>query len=117
MSDRLKLEKISVMILVINQHYYRYKPNSFASNWVSRSGIVTTAARILKFKRTDSAKISFTIYTNLGLFPFWDFKLNKSNFDFSLINFFSIFLSFISYITIKYFLVYSKLQLKSLCDL
>lgn len=111
MSDRLKLEKNisndfgykSALFIGISQ-ILSLVPG------VSRSGIVMTAARILKFKRTDSAKISFLLsIPTLGAVSIFGILnlIKENNFDFSLMNFFSIFLSFIfSYITIKYFLLY-----------
>ena len=77
---------------------------------VSRSGIAITAARILKFKRPDSAKISFLIsipvliaVTIFGLKNL----ITSNDLNFSLLNLFSIFSSFfISFVTIKYFLKY-----------
>ena len=79
---------------------------------VSRSGITITAARLLNFKRYDSAKISFllsiptlaavSIYGIVNIFLY-------QNLIFSYLNFFSIFFSFIiSFLTIKYFLEYIK---------
>ena len=79
---------------------------------VSRSGITITAARLLKFKRYDSAKISFLLsLPTLGavsIFGLTNLILSK-NIEYSLLNFISIFLSFIfSYITIRFFLIYIK---------
>tara|TARA_Y100000590_G_scaffold196145_1_gene222706 strand:+ start:577 stop:1344 length:768 start_codon:yes stop_codon:yes gene_type:complete len=79
---------------------------------VSRSGIIITGARFLKFNRIDSAKISFLLsIPALGgwsLYGFYD--LIKQ--DDVLLNIGAIltaFLSFVfSYLTIKYFLVYLK---------
>ena len=79
---------------------------------VSRSGITITAARLLNFKRYDSAKISFllsiptlaavSIYGIINIF-------SSQNLGFSYINFFSVVFSFvISFLTIKYFLEYIK---------
>ena len=79
---------------------------------VSRSGITITAARLLNFKRYDSAKISFllsiptlaavSIYGIINIF-------SSQNLGFSYINFFSVIFSFvISFLTIKYFLEYIK---------
>ncbi len=79
---------------------------------VSRSGIAITAARLLNFKRYDSAKISFllsiptlaavSIYGITNIF-------SSQNLIFSYLNFFSIIFSFIvSFLTIKYFLEYIK---------
>ena len=79
---------------------------------VSRSGITITAARFLKFKRFDSAKISFliSIPTLAAVSFFGLFNLISSNdLNFSIFNLISIVLSFLfSFITIKYFLKYIK---------
>jgi len=79
---------------------------------VSRSGITITAARFLNFNRTDSAKISFLIsIPTLGAISFFNiFNIYKTNnFNLSILNSISIFLSFIfSYLTIKFFLNYIK---------
>ena len=73
---------------------------------VSRSGITITAARLLRFKRFDSAKISFLLsIPTLGIKNLID----VGNFNFSILNFLAITLSFIfSLITIKYFLKFIK---------
>lgn len=79
---------------------------------VSRSGITITAARILNFKRFDSAKISFLLsIPSLGAVSLFGLKniISSPNIEFSILNFISIFLSFLfSLITIKYFLQYLK---------
>ena len=79
---------------------------------VSRSGIAITGARVLKFNRYDSAKISFllSIPTLAAVSIFGLDNLIKSNsLNFSLLMVISIMISFlISYITIKYFLKYIK---------
>ena len=79
---------------------------------VSRSGITMTAARILKFNRLDSAKISFLLsIPTLAAVSFFGFKdlVAASNIDFSILNLTSIFLSFVtSLVTIKFFLNYIK---------
>tara|TARA_B100001093_G_C26787403_1_gene997304 strand:- start:176 stop:934 length:759 start_codon:yes stop_codon:yes gene_type:complete len=79
---------------------------------VSRSGISITAARFLKFKRFDAAKISFLLsIPTLGAVSLFGLSnlITSDNFDISILNLISIFLSFIfSYITIKYFLSYIK---------
>ena len=79
---------------------------------VSRSGITITAARILKFNRFDSAKISFFLsIPTLAAVSFFGFKnlYISNNLDFSALNLTSIFLSFVfSFITIKFFLNYIK---------
>ena len=79
---------------------------------VSRSGITITAARILKFNRFDSAKISFLLsIPTLAAVSFFGLKnlVVSNNLDFSVLNIVSIFLSFVfSLITIKFFLNYLK---------
>ena len=79
---------------------------------VSRSGITITAARILKFNRFDSAKISFLLsIPTLAAVSFFGLKnlVVSNNLDFSVLNLVSIFLSFVfSLITIKFFLNYLK---------
>ena len=77
---------------------------------VSRSGIAITAARFLNFKRIDSAKISFLISIPiLGAVSIFGLKniIFSDDVVFTNLNLAAIFLSFlISYITIKYFLIY-----------
>lgn len=77
---------------------------------VSRSGIAITAARLLNFKRVDSAKISFLLSIPiLGAVSFFGIKNLFLLNDIYLIklNLLSIFMSFvISLLTIKYFLKY-----------
>ena len=79
---------------------------------VSRSGITISAARFLKFERVDSVKISFllsiptlaavSLYNSINLYQ-------GDNLDFSLLNLLAIILSFIiSYLTIKYFIKYTR---------
>jgi len=79
---------------------------------VSRSGITITGARILKFNRFDSAKISFllSIPTLAAVSVFGLNNLVKSeSFNFSFLMMMSIIFSFLfSFITIKYFLIYIK---------
>ncbi len=79
---------------------------------VSRSGISITAGRFLKFKRLDSAKISFLLsIPTLAAVSFFGLinLVNSDNLEFSLLNIFSIFLSFIfSLITIIFFLRFIK---------
>ena len=79
---------------------------------VSRSGVTITAARILKFNRVDSAKISFLLsIPTLAAVSFFGLKnlVTANNIDFSILNLISIFLSFVfSLITIKFFLNYIK---------
>ena len=77
---------------------------------VSRSGIAITAARLLKFKRTEAAKISFLISIPiLGAVSIFGLKnlLLSDNAEFTKLNLLSIIISFIfSFLTIKYFLRY-----------
>ena len=78
---------------------------------VSRSGIVITASRFLNFDRVDSSKIAFYLsIPALGGASFLGIKdILETNIDFNLIFLFSIIFSFIiSYLTIKYFLIYVK---------
>ncbi len=79
---------------------------------VSRSGITISAARILKFQRFDSAKISFLLsiptLSAVTLFGLNNI-IDSGNVNFSILNLISITLSFFfSFITIKYFLKYIK---------
>ncbi len=77
---------------------------------VSRSGITITAARLLNFKRFDSAKISFLLsIPTLSAVSFYGISntIARDDINFSLINLSSIFLSFLfSFFTIKFFLKY-----------
>ena len=77
---------------------------------VSRSGIAITAARLLSFKRTEAAKISFLISIPiLGAVSIFGLKnlLLSESIEFKKLNFLSIIISFIfSFLTIKYFLRY-----------
>ena len=79
---------------------------------VSRSGIVITASRFLKFDRIDSAKISFllSIPTLLAVSCYGFFKMIQEGKSIqNEINYLSIILSFIfSFFTIKYFLEFVK---------
>ena len=79
---------------------------------VSRSGITITAARFLNFNREDSAKISFLISVPtlgaISLYGLQNLFIEKS-FELSLLNFFTIILSFgFSYLTIKIFLQFLR---------
>ncbi len=78
---------------------------------VSRAGITITGGRFLKFDRYDSARISF--YLSIpALFGASVLSLKDAvyeNLDFNFLLIISIILSFIfSYLTIKYFLIYTK---------
>ena len=79
---------------------------------VSRSGITITAARMLKFNRIDSAKISFLLsIPTLGAVSVFGLKnlVISEDVNFSALNIASIFLSFLfSFVTIKFFLQYIK---------
>ena len=79
---------------------------------VSRSGITITAGRFLEFERVEAAKISFLLsIPTLAAISFFGINnlVKSGDLNFSLINFLSIFLSFIfSLITIRYFLKYIK---------
>ena len=76
---------------------------------VSRAGISITAARILKFNRFDSSKISFLLaipaLAGASLLGLKD--VTNQNFDFTYLVFVAIPLSFLSsYFTVKFFLKY-----------
>ena len=113
MSDRYKLEKNIAT-------GFNYKSVIFIGFFqifslipgVSRSGISITAARFLKFKRFDSAKISFLLsIPTLGAVSLFGLKnlLTNDDINISILNLVSIFLSYIfSLITINYFLKYIK---------
>ena len=78
---------------------------------VSRSGIVITASRFLNFDRVESSKIAFYLsIPALGGASFLGIKdVLKTSIDFNLIFLFSIIFSYsVSYLTIKYFLIYVK---------
>ncbi len=79
---------------------------------VSRSGIVITASRFLKFDRVESSKIAFYLsipaLASASVLGFKDVIDDKINFDTIFI--FSTSGSFLfSYFTIKYFLIYVKM--------
>ena len=79
---------------------------------VSRSGIAITAARLLRFKRTEAAKISFLISIPIlgavSIYGIRNLFLSES-IEFTKLNLVSIIISFIfSFLTIKYFLKYIK---------
>ncbi len=78
---------------------------------VSRSGITITAGRFLNFDRYDSAKISFylSIPALMGASVLSLKDAVNENIEFNFFLIISIVLSFIfSYLTIKYFLIYTK---------
>ena len=79
---------------------------------VSRSGIIITAARLLKFKRQDAAKISFLMsipaLAGVSIFGF-NSLINEANILLNLQSILTFIFSLIfSYLTIKYFLIYLK---------
>ena len=79
---------------------------------VSRSGIVITASRFLKFDRVESSKIAFYLsipaLAGASVLGFKDVIDDQINFDTLFI--FSTSASFLfSYFTIKYFLIYVKM--------
>lgn len=79
---------------------------------VSRSGIVITASRFLKFDRVESSKIAFYLsipaLAGASVLGFKDVINDQINFDAIFI--FSTSVSFLfSYFTIKYFLIYVKM--------
>jgi len=79
---------------------------------VSRSGIVITASRFLKFNRVESSKIAFYLsipaLAGASVLGFKDVIDDQINFDAIFI--FSTSASFLfSYFTIKYFLIYVKM--------
>jgi undecaprenyl-diphosphatase len=76
---------------------------------VSRAGITITVARILKFNRVDSSKISFLLSVPaLAGASFLSLKnLTLETIEYNILVLVAIFLSFFfSYITVKYFLIY-----------
>tara|TARA_X000000368_G_scaffold405973_1_gene383716 strand:+ start:173 stop:940 length:768 start_codon:yes stop_codon:yes gene_type:complete len=78
---------------------------------VSRSGIVITASRFLNFDRVDSSKIAFYLsipaLAGASFLGMKDFVENDINFN--VVFLLSIIFSFIiSYLTVKYFLIYVK---------
>ena len=78
---------------------------------VSRSGIVITASRFLNFDRVDSSKIAFYLsIPALGGASFLSIQdIFETSINFNVIFLFSIIFSFfISFLTIKYFLIYVK---------
>ncbi|MDA7689882.1 hypothetical protein N8752_00620 [Candidatus Pelagibacter sp.] len=76
---------------------------------VSRAGITITAARILKFNRLDSSKISFLLsIPALAGASFLGLKdVFNQPVEFSYLIFIAILASFIfSFVTVKFFLIY-----------
>ncbi len=78
---------------------------------VSRSGIIITASRFLNFDRVDSSKISFYLsIPALGGASVLSLEdIINANIDMNFLFIFAVLLSFvISYLTIKYFLIYVR---------
>ena len=78
---------------------------------VSRSGIIITASRFLNFDRVDSSKISFylSIPALAGASVLSMKDIINTNVDMNILFIFAVLLSFIvSYLTIKYFLIYVR---------
>lgn len=112
LSDKFKLEK-SINKLNLNSAVFIGIFQIFSLiPGVSRSGIAITAARLLKFKRVDAAKISFLLSIPiLGAISIFGVKniVFSQSYNFTKTNLLAILLAFIfSYITIKYFLKFIK---------
>ena len=78
---------------------------------VSRSGIIITASRFLNFDRVDSSKISFylSIPALAGASVLSMKDIIDTNIDMNFLFIFAVLLSFVvSYLTIKYFLIYVR---------
>ena len=78
---------------------------------VSRSGIVITAGRFLNFSRYDSSKISFylSVPALAGASVLGLKDVVNQNLEFGILTIFAIFSAFcFSYLTIKYFLAFTK---------
>ena len=78
---------------------------------VSRSGITITASRFLNFDRVDSSKISFylSIPALAGASVLSMKDIMNTNIDMNFLFIFAVLLSFVvSYLTIKYFLIYVR---------
>ena len=78
---------------------------------VSRSGIIITASRFLNFDRVDSSKISFylSIPALAGASVLSMEDIINTNIDMNFLFIFAVLLSFVvSYLTIKYFLIYVR---------
>ena len=78
---------------------------------VSRSGIIITTSRFLNFDRVDSSKISFylSIPALAGASVLSMKDIINTNIDMNFLFIFAVLLSFfVSYLTIKYFLIYVR---------
>ena len=113
LSDRFKLEKsikkdfnYKTAILIGMFQVLSLIPG------VSRSGIAITAARLLNFRRFDSAKISFLLsIPTLGAVSIFGLKnlITSQDINFSILNLLSILFSLLfSLFTINFFLKYIK---------
>ena len=102
-SDKFKIEKNieknfsfkSAIFIGLFYKFYHLIPG------VSRSGIAITAARFLKFKRVDAAKISFLISIPiLGAVSIFGLKniIFSENQDFAKLNIFAIISLFFSHL-------------------
>ena len=112
LSDKFKLEK-SINNLNLNSAIFIGILQIFSLiPGVSRSGIAITAARLLKFRRVDAAKISFLLSIPiLGAVSIFGVKniIFSQSYYFTKTILIAILLAFIfSYITIKYFLKFIK---------
>tara|TARA_B100001250_G_C19706834_1_gene747334 strand:+ start:72 stop:839 length:768 start_codon:yes stop_codon:yes gene_type:complete len=111
-ADRLKIKKnIKKDLSIKNILFIGFLQVLALIPGVSRSGITITAGRLINFSRLDSLKISFflSIPALVGASAIGLKDIFNTDFNFSYIIFFSVFLSFIfSYLTIKFFLIYVK---------
>ena len=113
LSDKFKLEKnISTDFKLKSVFFISILQVFSLVPGVSRSGIAITAARMLKFKRVDAAKIAFLLSIPiLGAVSFFGITniIISESLNFAKLNLTAILLSFIfSFVTIKYFLKYIK---------
>lgn len=112
-SDRYKLKKtISIDFSYKSAIFIGFFQVLSLIPGVSRSGVSITAARFLKFKRFDAAKISFLLsIPTLGAVSVFGLRnlIISEEASFSILNLISIFLSYVfSLLTINYFLKYIK---------
>ena len=110
-SDRYKLKKtISIDFSYKSAVFIGFFQILSLIPGVSRSGVSITAARFLRFKRFDAAKISFLLsIPTLGAVSLFGLKnlIESQEVNISLLNLVSILLSYMfSLVTINYFLKY-----------
>ena len=110
-SDRYKLKKtISIDFSYKSAIFIGFFQVLSLIPGVSRSGVSITAARFLKFKRFDAAKISFLLsIPTLGAVSLFGLKnlVESQEISISFLNLVAILLSYIfSLVTINYFLKY-----------